>query len=65
MEHWTDMFQILSISRALRSGKPSQGYALNKLPHSRGLSVQDQPSPPNRLVRLSLDALQGKQADEK
>jgi len=46
MEHWTDMFQILSISL-------------------EALNVQDQPSPPNRLVRLSLDALQGRQADEK
>ncbi|KAF9650569.1 hypothetical protein BDM02DRAFT_1323337 [Thelephora ganbajun] len=44
MEHWTDMFQILSISL-------------------EALSAQDQPSPPNRLVRLSLDGLQGKQVD--
>jgi len=46
MEHWTDMFQILSISL-------------------EALSVQDQPSPQNRLVRLSLDAVQGNQADDK
>lgn len=36
MEHWTDMFQILSISRALGSNKPpSQGYGLNQLLCSR------------------------------
>ncbi|KAF9792532.1 hypothetical protein BJ322DRAFT_53694 [Thelephora terrestris] len=46
MEHWTEMFQILSISL-------------------EALSAQDHPSPPNRLVRLSLDALQDKQTDEK
>jgi len=45
MEHWTDMFLILSISL-------------------EALRVQDQPSPPNRLVRLSLDALQGKRVDD-
>jgi len=36
MEHWTDMFQILSISRASGSDKPpSQGYGLNQLLCSR------------------------------
>jgi len=68
MEHWTDMFQILSISRASGSDNPpSQGYALIIINSCavEALNVQDQPSPPNRLVRLSLDALQGKQADDK
>lgn len=31
MEHWTDMFQILSISRALRFDKPSRGHTPNRL----------------------------------
>ena len=36
MEHWTDMFQILSISRALEPDKPrSRGYAPNQLLCSR------------------------------
>jgi len=37
MEHWTDMFQILSISRALRLGNPFGGHALIQFPHSRGI----------------------------
>lgn len=68
MEHWTDMFQILSISRASGSDNPpSQGYALIIINSYavEALNAQDQPSPPNRLVRLSLDALQEKQADDK
>ena len=68
MEHWTDMFQILSISRASGSDNPpSQGYALIIIKSCivEALNAQDQPSPPNRLVRLSLDALQEKQADDK
>ena len=36
MEHWTEMFQILSISRASRCDKPSRGCALNQFPYSRG-----------------------------
>jgi hypothetical protein len=36
MEHWTDMFQILSISRTLETDKPpSQGYRLNQFLCSR------------------------------
>lgn len=31
MEHWTEMFQILSVSRALRFGKPSSVAAYTEL----------------------------------
>lgn len=51
MEHWTDMFQILSISRALRSYQQLQGYLLNELVRSRGFkctrsAITSEPSGP-------------------
>lgn len=51
MEHWTDMFQILSISRALISYQPSQGYALKEFVYSRGFecarsAIASKPSGP-------------------